>query len=212
LVDHALFPRQAGLSGGGWSTTFAPAIEKRIKRSFPIAGSVPCAMRNPLGPVPGQNWTGNDAEDYEQSCMPPDHPVGPLGPEDKPGRPAYLSCNFTCQYLLAGLEPDRFQVQILHEYDSCCFSPHARHDQMLRYESNIRAELSADGRKAGWFTSTANEHHKHEVSAQDKTLIKAAMEGSFKPGSPDWDKLECDILHQPAPGGQCAANVEPGLG
>ena len=39
----------AGLSGGGWSTTFAAAIDKRIKASFPIAGSVPCAMRNPDG-------------------------------------------------------------------------------------------------------------------------------------------------------------------
>jgi hypothetical protein len=28
----------AGLSGGGWSTTFASAIDKRIAGSFPIAG------------------------------------------------------------------------------------------------------------------------------------------------------------------------------
>ena len=28
----------AGLSGGGWSTTFASAIDNRIKGSFPIAG------------------------------------------------------------------------------------------------------------------------------------------------------------------------------
>ena len=38
----------AGLSGGGWSTTFASAIDKRIDASFPIAGSTPCSMRNPL--------------------------------------------------------------------------------------------------------------------------------------------------------------------
>ncbi len=93
----------AGLSGGGWSTTLASAIDTRISASFPIAGSVPCAMRNPLGPVPGQNWTGNDDEDYEQSCMPTDHPVGPK--DDKPGRPSFAACNYTCQYLLAGLEP-----------------------------------------------------------------------------------------------------------
>ena len=203
----------AGLSGGGWSTTFAPAVDKRIKRSFPIAGSVPCDMRNPTGKMPNQTWTGSDAEDYEQSCMPPDHPAGKG--DDNPGRPAFLACNYTCQYLLAGLEPERFQVQILHEYDTCCFSPHGRHSQMLNYEANVRAELSAGERgesgKHGWFTSTANEHHKHEVSAQDKTIIKAALEGSFKPGSPDWDKIECDILHQPAPGGQCAPNIEPGM-
>ena len=73
----------AGLSGGGWSTTLAPAVDKRIRGSFPIAGSVPCAMRNPTGRVPGQKWTGDDDEDYEQSCMPPDHPA--RGGDDMPG-------------------------------------------------------------------------------------------------------------------------------
>ena len=85
---------------------------------------------------------------------------------------------------------------------------------MLRYEANIRAELRASGREAaghGWFTSTANEHHKHEVSAEDKALITAAMAGDFAPGSASWQSLECDILHQLPPGGKCAPNVEPGL-
>eukprot|EP00658_Telonema_sp_P-2_P047012 TRINITY_DN3545_c0_g1_i2.p1 TRINITY_DN3545_c0_g1~~TRINITY_DN3545_c0_g1_i2.p1 ORF type:complete len:424 (+),score=79.11 TRINITY_DN3545_c0_g1_i2:37-1308(+) len=202
----------AGLSGGGWSTTFAPAVDKRIQTSFPIAGSVPCAMRNPLGKVPNQTWTGSDAEDYEQSCMPLDTPPG--SGDNNPGRPAFSTCNYTCQYLLAGLEPGRFQVQILHEYDTCCFSPLTRHDQMLNYEANVRAELMAGDRSEaghGWFTSTANEHHKHEVSAQDKTLIVAALKGRYSPGSQEWERLECDILHQPAPGGACAPNIEPGL-
>jgi len=201
----------AGLSGGGWSTTFAPAVDKRIKGSFPIAGSVPCAMRNPTGRVPGQLWTGSDAEDYEQSCQPSDHPV--RGGDDNPGRSAFASCNYTCMYLLAGLEPSRFQVQILHEYDSCCFSPHGRHDQMLQYESNVRNELERDGRSTtghGWFTSTANAHVKHEVSAQDKTIMAAVLKGAeLSPGSSGWDRIPCDILHQPT-GGHCAPDVEPG--
>jgi hypothetical protein len=58
----------AGLSGGGWSTTFMAAIDKRINASFPIAGSTPCALRNPVGQVPGQTWTGGDEEDFEQNC------------------------------------------------------------------------------------------------------------------------------------------------
>lgn len=207
----------AGLSGGGWSTTFAPAVDKRIVASFPIAGSVPCHMRNPLGPIPHQNWTGNDDEDFEQSCMPHDHPVG--SGDDKPGREAFAACNYTCQYLLAGLEPGRFQVQILHEYDSCCFSPHKRHDQMLNYESNIRTELMSDDRKSassagalkhGWFTSTADNHTKHEVCAQDKTIIATAMAGRYQPGDDKWQSIPCDIIHQALPA-KCAQNVEPGL-
>ena len=64
----------AGLSGGGWSTTVAAAIDKRIDASFPIAGSTPCGLRNPTGQVPGQVWTGGDAEDFEQNCSPNPNP------------------------------------------------------------------------------------------------------------------------------------------
>jgi hypothetical protein len=211
----------AGLSGGGWTTTFAPAIDKRIKGSFPIAGSVPCAMRNPLGRVPGQKWTGSDAEDYEQSCMP--STVKPGKGDQNPGRPAFAACNYTCQYLLAGLEPGRFQVQILHERDSCCFSPQGRHSQMLGYQHNVRAELQLQGGSNatslhGWFTTTADDHRKHEVAAQDKTIISAVAsavpgEGGFTPGSSRWEQLPCDIMRQVSPPwhpANCAANVEPG--
>ena len=200
----------AGLSGGGWSTTFASAIDKRIKGSFPIAGSVPCAMRNPLGTFPGQQWTGDDDEDYEQSCMPTNAKKGrPLG-DQNPGRSAFNACNYTCQYLLAGLEPERFQVQILHEYDTCCFSPHNRHDQMLQYEANIRAELMAQEGQTGWFTSAAVNHSKHEVAAQGKTIMAAAVAGGWARGAPDWQKIPCDMMHQPLPA-NCAMNVDPGL-
>ena len=140
--------------------------------------------------------------------MPPDAPE--VGGDNNPGRPAFAACNYTCMYLLAGLEPERVQVQVLHEYDSCCFSPHSRHDQMLEYERNVRLELAAGGRASGWFTSTANQHVKHEVSAQDKTLIEGALAGRWRPGAPEWDQLQCDILHQAQPGGACAADVEPG--
>jgi hypothetical protein len=139
----------AGLSGGGWTTTFAAAIDKRIDASFPIAGSTPCSMRNPLGIVNGQNWTGDDDEDFEQSCRPNTGGSASGKGDAQPGRAAFSACNYTCQYLLAGLEPKRFQVQILHEYDTCCFSAHGRHDKMLKYEAEIRAELMADDRADG---------------------------------------------------------------
>eukprot|EP01079_Euglenida_sp_SAG-EU17-18_P001088 gene1088-2645_t len=214
----------AGLSGGGWSTTLAAAMDLRIKGSFPIAGSLPCAMRNPESWDHGQNWTGDSDEDFEQSCRPnftdphPDHTgpncagKGPC-PDARPDRQAYTVCNYTCQYLLAGLEEGRYQVQILHEYDTCCFSPHARHGKLLQYESNIRTELAADGRASaghGWFTAAADNHSKHEVCDQDKALIAASVAGSFPPGAAGWQRLPCDIVHQPLPAG-CAQNRDPGL-
>jgi hypothetical protein len=201
----------AGLSGGGWSVTFASAIDKRIKGSFPIAGSVPCAMRNPTGRFPGQKWTGDDDEDYEQSCMPTNAKAGGHWSDQNPGRSAFNACNYTCQYLLAGLEPGRFQVQILHEYDTCCFSPHNRHDQMLQYEANIRAELMAQDGPTGWFTSTAVNHSKHEVAAQGKTIMAHAVAaGGWARGSQSWQHIPCDMLHQPLPA-NCAPNQDPGL-
>jgi len=96
-----------------------------------------------------------------------------------------------------------------------CFSPHGRHEQMKTYEANVRAELMADDRSAGrnahgWFTTTADNHTKHEVCAQDKTIIATVMAaGGFPPSSPRWDEVPCDMLHQELPA-NCPANVEPG--
>ena len=88
---------------------------------------------------------------------------------------------------------------------------------MRRYEANIRAELSAADRPAtgghGWFTTTADNHTKHEVCAQDKTIISTAIagwrQGPWAPGDPRWETIPCDIIHQPLPA-NCAQNVEPG--
>ena len=175
--------RMAGLSGGGWSTSMASAIDKRIVESFPIAGSQPVDF--PLG------------RDYEQN----------------PARPAIQACNYTCQYLLAGLEAGRSQLQISHEYDNCCFHTSGLHPKVLAYEANIRAELGAAGRSAaghGWFTAAADNHTKHEVCPQDKTLIAAALRAKLAAGSPGWDELPCDMMHQPLPA-NCAQDTEPGL-
>ena len=197
----------AGLSGGGWSTTFGPAVDKRIARSFPIAGSTPCGMRDPYA----RSWPwGNDAEDFEQNCG-PNPGVGAHA--SLPGRRAFQACNYTCMYVLGGLEPGRFQTQILHEYDSCCFATHDRHDKMLRYEANVRAELASAGAGArGWFTVAADNHTKHEVCPEDKHIIAAAMAGGdagWKPGDAGWDHLPCDIIHGPEPEGYTCPEPHP---
>ena len=92
-----------------------------------------------------------------------------------------------------------YQTQILHEYDSCCFSPHGRHDQMLAYEKRIRAELQADDRsggggKHGWFTCAADNHVKHEVCAQDKRIISSVVSSPPGPGASAWQQIPCDIM------------------
>jgi hypothetical protein len=72
-----------------------------------------------------------------------------------------------------------------------------------RYEHNVRAELSAGDRSTssddggsgghGWFTTTADNHSKHEVCAQDKTIIAHAVAKAMPPASPKWETIPCDI-------------------
>lgn len=60
-LNYAMAQRQykgvkmLGLSGGGWATTVYAAIDPRISRSYPIAGSLPLSMR-----------TQRDKGDFEQ--------------------------------------------------------------------------------------------------------------------------------------------------
>ena len=59
-----------GLSGGGWTTTVAAALDPRISLSMPIAGSVP-QTASLLWPVVfpdlPENYTGN-SHDFEQNA------------------------------------------------------------------------------------------------------------------------------------------------
>lgn len=70
-----------GLSGGGWTTTIAAALDPRISLSMPIAGSIP-QTPSLLWPyhIPDlpENHVGNG--DYEQNEM----------------RPMYQQCGWAC--------------------------------------------------------------------------------------------------------------------
>lgn len=84
-----------GLSGGAWSTTLAAAVDTRISRSYPIAGTLPLYMPVDLA-------HGNGFRDWEQNL---------------PG----LTASYTDLYLLAS-DSGRRQKQILHTSDECCFN------------------------------------------------------------------------------------------
>ena len=83
-----------GLSGGGWTTTVYAALDQRIKRSFPIAGSVPNYLRV------GFEGLGDEEQ-------------------DDPG--FYSIANYCELYVMGSYGADRGQLQILNRYDSCCF-------------------------------------------------------------------------------------------
>jgi hypothetical protein len=85
-----------GLSGGGWTTHIAAAIDSRINLSIPVAGAYPLFLR--------PHYPGSTG-DTEQ--------ILPGLYED---RASWLDL-----YVLAGDRSGRRQIQLLNQYDTCCF-------------------------------------------------------------------------------------------
>jgi len=104
-----------GLSGGGWSTTLAAALDTRIKKSYPIAGSLPLYM-----PMTGAAGT----RDAEQLL------------------PGISGISYLDLYLL-GACPNRRQKQILHDGDTCCFSK-SMYDELSKPYATFIANLATD--------------------------------------------------------------------
>lgn len=174
-----------GLSGGGWTTTLAAALDLRIQLSFPDAGSLPLD-------VPG-NVVVSGFGDFEQWTP----------------RPYVAQCNYTCMYVLAGLEKDRGQLQVLHENDPCCSHGRGRHEEILGYDDDVQAELSladAPGGSAstrGWMSTAISDWNAHEVCPCDKSIIAAgfsAYSAAYSSGGDrggletSLSRLPCDIL------------------
>lgn len=117
----------AGLSGGGWTTTLYAAIDPAIKRSFPVAGSIPLYLR-----------AGGSIGDLEQYL-----------------EPFYTLAGYGDLYALGSIGPGRAQVQILNRRDDCCFGEPqhsvrravgASYEDSLRvYEREVQRALGSNG-------------------------------------------------------------------
>ncbi len=83
-----------GISGGGWTTTVYSAIDPRINRSFPTAGSLPIYLRSMDIANPGT------IGDYEQGV--PD---------------LYRAANYLELYIMGSYGKGRKQLQILNEFE-----------------------------------------------------------------------------------------------
>lgn len=89
----------SGISGGGWTTVMAAAIDPRISASVPIAGSFPIYLRA----LNDRDWG-----DLEQTL------------------PAiYSRIGYLDLYVLGSEGCGRRQVQIFYEHDPCCFAGRA---------------------------------------------------------------------------------------
>jgi len=82
-----------GISGGGWTATLYAAIDTRVQKSYPVAGTLPIFLRGE-----------DDLGDYEQI-------------DSK----LYRIADYPDLYILGSYGYGRKQLQILNKYDGCCF-------------------------------------------------------------------------------------------
>jgi len=207
-INHALSLGYArivlmGLSGGGWATTLAAAIDPRIDVSIPVAGSTP------LG-------TGRK-DDYEQRPQPknPNWYLS-LAKDYAPKEPRVRLQPWARLYALAVLEKPRVMLQIVHQDDPCCFAARGHHGALLAYADNISAALKLETSHAdevcqaqsvegahGSFSVTATQAGFHAVTPQDRAAIEAGLRpllsGSSRGSNRQqlWN-LPCDLLNHRA--------------
>jgi len=104
-----------GFSAGGWETMVASAVDPRIRRSYPVAGSYPLYLRN-------HNEAGQS--------VPPQY-YGPL----------LNAMNYLETFVLGSWGEDRGQLQIFNRFDRCCF----RNVKGLHYAPAVKAAVNKIG-------------------------------------------------------------------
>ena len=130
-----------GLSGGGWTTTLAAAIDPRIGLSIPVAGTLPLWLRTG---VPG------DWGDWEQNL-----------PE------MYSRWSYLDLYILGATGEGRAQLQILNQYDPVCFAG-IRSQLYAETVSNIVDSLGPGGFEV--FVDDTHARHDISVAARSLIL------------------------------------------
>lgn len=74
-------------------------------------------------------------------------------------RPFYSEAGgFLQMYIMAGLEPHRYQLQIVHEFDSCCFRGGGLHPNITAYNKFAQSHVK------GWFQTAVTAGNYHEVT------------------------------------------------
>ena len=81
-----------------------------------------------------------------------------------------LVANYSSLYVLAGLEPGRTAVQIIHEQDPCCFHGCGRHDRVREYNAWVKSQIQ------GKFQTAVTQGNAHETNPRDKAIIGSLLD------------------------------------
>ena len=127
-----------GVSGGGWTTTIYAALDPRITRSYPVAGSLPLHLREDRDRSNSAHRAA-DWGDYEQA-IPELHAIA----------------NYLDLYILSSFGEGRKQLQILNKYDPCCLAG----ESFRTYESVVNDRVRAlGGGTFAVYLDTKNAYH-----------------------------------------------------
>ena len=137
-----------GVSGGGWTTTMYSALDPRITRSYPAAGTLPLHLREDRKRTNSAQRPA-DWGDYEQTI-----------PE------LQSIANYLDLYLLGSLGEHRKQLQIINKNDPCCFGGEA----FKAYEGLLNDRVRSLGSGSfAVFLDTKNT--KHSISGDAMNVI-----------------------------------------
>lgn len=159
-----------GISGGGWATHMAAALDPRIKLSFPVAGSYPLYCRTKPFPA-----FSHDIEQYYDPLYQETDANGDGITDTAAGVASWLEI-----YALGGCGPGRRQVQILNLKDSCCFFG----DAFMTYADFVTGVVRKLDQGEWRFHSDVT-HARHWISADViDTVVMPGLAGSGVPDEP----------------------------
>lgn len=127
-----------GVSGGGWTTTLYAALDPRVMRSYPAAGTLPLHLRADRDRTNSAQRPA-DWGDYEQT-IPELHEIA----------------NYLDLYILSSVGEQRKQFQIVNKHDPCCLGG----ESFRRYETVVNERVrNLGGGSFAVYLDTENRRH-----------------------------------------------------
>lgn len=153
----------AGLSGGGWATHMAAALDTRFQLSFPVAGAFPLYARH---------FSAGSIGDAEQTFAPlygeQDSEDADTVADQATGAASWLEI-----FALGGIGEGRRQIQILNHRDTCCF-----HGDVYETYAPFVEHLVERLRPGRWQVHSDRTHQTHSISpaALEQVILPALAE------------------------------------
>lgn len=142
-----------GFSGGGWTATVYAALDPRIRKTYPVSGSYPVYLRRyPYSTADRPQSWGHFEDTYP---------------------PLLKAANYLELYMLGGYGAGRRELQVLSQYDGCCYGGLG----WTTYRDTVRQRLRALGPGAfDVLLDTTHASHKLSRFALERILADMAMD------------------------------------